>query len=70
MCAQKSKSPGPQKFKSPGRAKLKPNPHFFQTVVTDESPISDAILKQARKSGQLNLSNRYVCMYVCIYVYM
>ena len=51
----KSKSPGGRK--PPARFK-NINPGFFQAASSQQDPVSDAILRQARHSGQLNLSNR------------
>ena len=45
----------------PRSGRLKPNPSFFSPSSKGKEPaVSDAILKQARKSGHLNLSNRLV----------
>ncbi len=41
------------------RGGRKPSPGFLRSAARiDTSGVPDAILKQARKSGQLNLSNR------------
>lgn len=50
-----TRSPGGRK--PPARFK-NINPGFFQTAGSGQEPISEAILRQARHSGHLNLSNR------------
>ena len=47
---------GPAK-KSPARFK-KVNPGFLQAAKSTREPISESLLRQARRSGQLNLSTR------------
>ena len=50
--------------KSPARStRLKPNPNFFNSPsqsdgVGKDGTVPDSLLKQARKTGSLNLSNR------------
>ena len=44
---------------APRSGRLRPNPDFFSPRGTAKEPaVSESILKQARKNGQLNLSNR------------
>ena len=52
----KSSVRGPAK-KSPARFK-KVNPGFLQAANSTREPISESLLRQARRSGQLNLSTR------------
>ena len=44
--------------KFPASPRLKPNPDFFKTSGGTKGAVSDVLLRQARKSGNLNLSNR------------
>ena len=49
------------KSPAPRGGRLKPNPNFFSPRGADKEPtVSEAILKQARKTGNLNLSNKLV----------
>ena len=56
MSSSRGKSPA-------GSTRLKPNPNFFNSPsqsdgVGKEGSVPESLLKQARKTGSLNLSNR------------